>query len=185
MQTTRVTGCFAIDVVDINEVNVTGYVELTRAEFAHADDPQGGLHGLWGRPLGRLDDGGTVNFFQGGYGVRHGLVQCELSQVGGGQCDIADRCLARAIKGGKALNDQLSQDTQAAAEVIALLGQRVAGLRHVSQRGNARCQQWQLLGVASADALNKPGMCDQVGAGGLVIKTSHAVVGISGGRGHN
>ena len=33
------TCCFTVVVIHVDQINVTGYVQLARAQFAHADNP--------------------------------------------------------------------------------------------------------------------------------------------------
>ncbi len=131
LQTFGVTLRAAIDIVDIDEVDVAGNVEFTGAQLTHAHNPKCGLNGLGGRTFWRLNDGRAMDVFEVGQGKSDRLVQRELSQVCGGQCDVGHAGFTSAIQRGKTLDDQLAQDPEAPAEIKAFGLKGGKGLTHV------------------------------------------------------
>ena len=72
---------FTIVVIDINQVNVAGDIELAPTQLAHADDPQLGaaVAAAWAGALRH-----TVRGVQRLPGCLHGHIQCQLGQLGHG-----------------------------------------------------------------------------------------------------
>ena len=141
-------GGLAVALIDVDQVDVAGDVELARAQLAHADDPQ--RHGTAVRRL-RL----AVALLQGGAGVLAGALQRQLGQVGHGHGDVLQRRALVAIQHHQPVHDDLAQDAQRRAQVVPARQQRVAGLFHVRARGHAGGQQRQLGAVAALQPLHK------------------------------
>ena len=70
-----VAGGFAVVVVDVDQIDVAGYIELAGAELAHADDAKLGACALWGL-------GGSVLQVQRLDAFGAGYVECHFCQFG-------------------------------------------------------------------------------------------------------
>ena len=141
----------AIAGIHVDQVDVARYVELARAEFSHADNPQ--VH----RPaFVRLRC--AVADVQFGPRVLAGPVQRQLCQVGHGACDFGQIGLLRAIEHHRAFDDDLAKDAQGSGQIVAALAQCRQRLLHGLAHRHAFGQQRQLLGVAAVQALEKTRM---------------------------
>ena len=86
------------------------------------------------------------------------MVQCQLGQFGHAAGDGLQRCLGFAVQPHQPLQHQLAQDAQCRTQVIALTYQLLQRLFHGLVQWGARQQQWQLIGVAPVQPLEKAGM---------------------------
>ncbi len=139
---------FAVLVIDVDQVDVAGDVEFARTQLAHADDPQFGPRAIGCR--GRAELGVELAL-----GLHAGDVQRELGQFGDRAGHQAQGRLLVAIERDQPLHDQLAQDAQGGAGVVALLAQQVVGGHHRFAGGRAWRQQCQLAGVTAAQPLGK------------------------------
>ena len=102
-------GGFAVVVIDVDQVDVAGDVQLACTELAHADHPHAGA--LAACALGR-----AVLGVQRVAGVAHGRVEGQLGQLGHGAGDDGQRRLAVAravaVEDNQALQHQLAQHAQ-------------------------------------------------------------------------
>ena len=131
--------CFAIMVIDINQVNVTGDIELAPAQFAHADDPQlcaAAVVTAWASALRH-----TIGGIQRLLGCLHGYVQCQLSQLGHGAGHHGQRCPAAlpavTVHYHQTLHDQLAQHPQGGTGVQTVVLQGFESGLHVCPYGRA------------------------------------------------
>ena len=76
-----VTGGLTVLVIDINEVNVTRYIEFPRTELAHAHDPKL-------RPLTRRGGGRTMGLVECQLDFSTRFVEGEFGQMGHGLGDV-------------------------------------------------------------------------------------------------
>ena len=165
--TLRIARGLAIAVIDVDEIDVTGDVEFTRAEFAHSDNPQPGALAVvgTGSAMGRIEH----NLHMG-----PGAVQREAGQRGHRLRDVMQRLVLVTVAHQQALQHQLAQDAQARTQIMAALHQRVQRGGAMLQRWNARCQQVQQGFVAAAHALAKTRVGRQGGVGcGQILRLAH------------
>lgn len=121
----------AILVVDIDEINVAGYIEFTCTKLAHADNTQLGSRALWRMWCAML----CVQCFAALVVSR---IQGKFGQVGhdtgyGGQGGTFV-----AIQVDEPLNDQLAHSAQTTAHIVATGQQTVVQRLHAGPCGCAR-----------------------------------------------
>ena len=141
-------GRLAVVLVDIDEVDVGRYVELARAELAHADDPQ--LHALalcvQRRAVARV-------------GFLLGPSECEFErdfgQVGHGAGDGIQRRALFHVKHRQPFEHQLACHAHGSSQVAPAVLQLPYERRDLDQPGQARWQQRQLGAKAAAHALHE------------------------------
>jgi hypothetical protein len=155
----------AVHVVDVDQVDVAGDVELARAKLAHADDPQ--LGALEHRALCGHHGGGhgrvfvqrrAIEVVEFQLGLGQGFVQRQLGQLGHGAGDDVQRRGAFGVEHHQTLDHQMAQHAQCRAQLQPLRTQGGQGGAHHVQRGSTGGQQGEFLVVAAADALHKAGM---------------------------
>ena len=143
-----VTGGLTVFVIDINEVNVARYIELPRAELAHAHDPKL-------RPLARRGGGRTMGLVERQLDFSARFVECEFGQMGHGLGDVLQRRLSVAVQAQQAFQHQLARHPQGTACVKTLRTKCLEGLRHGVRVGQACRQKMQLTFIAATNALAK------------------------------
>ena len=119
----RVAGGVAVLVVNVNQVDVAGDIQLAGAEFAHADNPELGAGAVRGARR-------AVGLVQRQLDLRAGPLQGELRQVGHGLGDLAQGGLFIAVQTQQAFQHQLAGGAQGAAGVVAQRLQGLKGQRH-------------------------------------------------------
>jgi hypothetical protein len=157
----RVAGGFAVVVIDVDQVDVAGDVELASAEFAHANDPEFGAaqHGPLRRGHGGVGVlGRAVQVVELAQRLGQGFVQRQLGQCRHRASHQMERGLALGVEHGQPLQHQMAQHPQGAAQVEPARAQRLQGLAQRSGIGRARRQGGQLGGVAPSHALDESGM---------------------------
>ena len=95
----------AVMLVDVDQVDIAGDIELARAQLAHADDPE--LHVLPGRAFGRAMAGVQLGTHLGAC-----TVQSQLSQLGDSAGHYRKRSTLFAVHGDDAVHHQLAQHAQ-------------------------------------------------------------------------
>ncbi len=134
------TGCFALVLIDIDQVDVGGHVQLARAELAHADDPE--LDG----PALRVQRC-AVALLCIGQRLRQCQLQGRLGECRHAAGDGVQRRVLLDVQAGQPFQAQLARHAHGAAEcasaVLQALHQRGQG-RVV---GRARRQQGQLIDI--------------------------------------
>jgi hypothetical protein len=143
-----VAGRLAVLVVDVNQVNVAGHIEFTRAQLAHANDAQLAqlaLRGAWGAML----------LLQRGIAVLVGLVQCQFGQFGHHAGHFAQRGLFVAVQVQQALHGQLPGDAQGCAGVESLGQQGLQQGLQLRALQRAVVAEVQQVGITAADTLAK------------------------------
>jgi hypothetical protein len=150
----------AVQVVDVDQVDVAGHVELARAQLAHAHHPQ--LRTLALRAQRR-----AVLRVQQRLGVAAGGVQGDFGQLGDSLGHHLQRGLAITVQAHQALHHQLAQGAQGGTELQPLAAQGGQSGLHAGTVGRAGGQQLQLAGIAAAQPLHKTGMAGQGLRGGL------------------
>ena len=139
---------FAVFVVDINQVDVAGHIQLSGTQLAHADDPHLGALAIG---LG----GHAVQGVQVGHDVLPGDVEGDFGQPCHAVGNPCQACLLAAIELGQSLQAKLAQHTQSGAGVQALGLQCRKGGVQVVAGGNTGGQQRQHIGIATVQPLNK------------------------------
>ena len=144
----------AVLVIDIDQVDVAGDVELARTQLAHADDPQLGA-------LAVGPDGPAMQCIEFVQHLAAGGVERELGQLRHRQRHLLHRCLRRAVQGHQAFQHDLAQDAQRRAEVGAVSPQPGHHVCAVGLAGNARPQQRYFRRVSASYALAETGVLRQ------------------------
>ena len=100
------TACrLPVVVVNVNQIDVAGHIEFTRAQLAHAHHPH----------LGAFTAGGlrrAVLYVQHCLRFAHGHIKRQLSQLGHGARYHRQRSLGFAVEDDQALHHQLTQYAQ-------------------------------------------------------------------------
>ncbi len=149
----------AVVLVYVDQVDVTGHVELARAQLAHADDPE--LHRL---PFGAA--GVAVAAVQFRTRLAAGLVERDFGQFGGGLGDGVQRRLGAAVQLDEPCHHQLAQDAQRRGQGLAALLQGGQCLQHAGAHRGAWGQQLPFIGVTALQTLVKARVQGQVEGGG-------------------
>ncbi|MCY1523352.1 hypothetical protein D9M68_582470 [compost metagenome] len=177
-----IAGRVAVDVVQVDEVDVAGHIELARAELAHADHPQ--LRALAFGAERRAVLG--VEFMAG---VLAGDVQRQFGQLGHGRGHHGERGLLVAIECDQTFHDELAHDAQGIADGHAARAQGVVGDGHRFAPGLAGRQQFELGRIAAAQPLDESGTGRKRGRRRIGWQLIHTGVGWRGTRlkagGHN
>ncbi|MNS94994.1 hypothetical protein D3C72_1292320 [compost metagenome] len=177
-----IAGRVAVHVVQVDEVDVAGHVELARAELAHADHPQ--LRALAFGAERRAVLG--VEFMAG---VLAGDVQGQFGQLGHGGGHHRERGLLVAVECDQTFHRELAHDAQRIAHGHAACAQGVVGDGHRFAPGLAGRQQFKLGRIAAAQPLDESGTGRKRGRRRIGWQLIHTGVGWRGTRlkagGHN
>ena len=153
-----VAGGLAVFVVDVDQIDVAGDVELARAEFAHADHPELGACG-WRSAFAQWcviqRQRGAMQRVEFGEGEAAGDIEREFGQRGHGAGDHAQALALLAVEHRKPLQRQLAQHPQRRGHGQTTGEQRI---KTRLQRLVHRCARWQqveLGGIAAAHPLHK------------------------------
>ncbi|OIQ70964.1 hypothetical protein GALL_474210 [mine drainage metagenome] len=149
---------FPVFVIDVNQVNVARYIELSGPELAHANKPQ-----LGAPALGR--HGCAIGQIQGCQHFGQGLVEGKFCQLRHRCGNVRQRGLSVAIQTQQALKHQAAQDAQGRCAVMPGLSECVKGLCQVLRCGQTRGDPGQLGLITATHPLRKAGVNCQGWAG--------------------
>ena len=143
----RRSGCFAVFVVDVDQVDVARNIELARTELAHADNPQlcAFAEGGHRRPVA------GIKFRER---LATGHVQREFGQRGDAVGDDLQSLLC-TVQDDQAVHDQLTQDAQRSTRRVSLSPQRCEGRGDARGSGGARGQEGKLRRITPLQSLKE------------------------------
>jgi len=135
-------------VVDVDQVDVAGDIELPGAQLAHA-------HNAQLRPFATGGKGRAVALVQGLAAFVKADVKCPLCQFSHGQGHQFQRCVGVAVQTGQALQHQLACGAQGLRNVSTCAAQCVKDGLHGCACGSAGGQKGELFCIPAANALDE------------------------------